>query len=128
MEITIKEAALNYLQNKFTADQHLFLALDDGSSKYSQLGGTCAIGNKFQIVVADELDPEYAFPLSNNANLPLTTGDLEQMYLGHGLVLDHQLGSLVLRDDTGILDGAVMVNKPQVLTKEVQEQLGNKIC
>ncbi len=60
MNITIKHAAKDYLAGKFIAGQHLFLALDDGSSKYSQLGGSCAIGNKWQIVVADAPDADYA--------------------------------------------------------------------
>lgn len=128
MNITIKPAALAYLKDHTTEQEHLFLALDDGSSKYSQLGGTCAIGNKFQIVASPVADADYDIALNTDSELTLTTGDEEEMYLGHGLVLDFQQASLVLRDDSGILDGAVNLSHPQVLTAEMQANLGDKIC
>lgn len=128
MNITIKPAALAYLKDHTTAQEHLFLALDDGSSKYSQLGGTCAIGNKFQIVASPVADSDYAIDLANDTELTLTTGEEEEMYLGHGLVLDFQQASLVLRDDSGILDGAVNLSHPQVLTADMQADMGGKIC
>ncbi|WP_461215720.1 iron-sulfur cluster biosynthesis family protein [Lacticaseibacillus sp. GG6-2] len=128
MKITIKPEALTYLQAKMAPEDRVFLALDDGSSKYSQLGGTCAIGNKYQLVLTDAEDSDYAIKVDNDAGVPLTTGDLELMYLGNGLVLDYQQATLVLRDDSGILDGAVMVNRPTPLTAEVQQAIGDKIC
>ncbi|MFD1393331.1 iron-sulfur cluster biosynthesis family protein [Lacticaseibacillus jixianensis] len=134
MEITIKEAAQDYLATKLIPGERLLLALDDGSSKYSKLGGTCAIGNKFQLVIADAPDPDYAEALANNADLNLTTGALELTYLGHGLTMDYRNGMLNLRDDTGILDGAVTIARAQPLAKEEaarreeMKALGGKIC
>ena len=128
MKITIKPEALTYLRTKMAPEERVFLALDDGSSKYSQLGGSCAIGNKYQLVLTTATDPDYAIAVENEAGLALTTGDPELMYLGNGLVLDYQQAALVLRDDSGILDGAVMVNHPAPLTAEVQQSIGNKIC
>lgn len=128
MNISIKPAAVDYLKAHTTNQAHLFLALDDGSSKYSQLGGTCAIGNKFQIVESSVADADYAITLDTDSDLKLTTGEEEEMYLGHGLVLDFQQASLVLRDDSGILDGAVNISQPQVLTAEMQASMGDKIC
>ena len=43
MQISIKPAAVTYLKDHVNQDQRLFLALDDGSSKYSKLGGSCAL-------------------------------------------------------------------------------------
>ncbi|MCI1986305.1 MAG: iron-sulfur cluster biosynthesis family protein [Lactobacillus sp.] len=133
MKITIKPEALAYLRTKMGSEERLFLALDDGSSKYSQLGGSCAIGNKYQLVISDQADADYALPLDNDAGLALTTGDLEEMYLGQGLVLDYQLASLALRDNSGILDGAVMVSRPVAVVDDAalraqRQELGNKIC
>lgn len=134
MEINIKEAAQDYLATKLIPGERLLLALDDGSSKYSKLGGTCAIGNKFQLVIADAPDPDYAEALANNADLNLTTGALELTYLGHGLTMDYRNGMLNLRDDTGILDGAVTIARAQPLSKEEaarreeMKALGGKIC
>ena len=115
-------------------DQRLFLALDDGSSKYSKLGGSCAIGNKYQLVVADEDDQDYALPLDNEAGFKLTTGDPETDYFGSGLTLDFKNASLALRDDSGILDGAVTLNKDAALPqndaqrRDDMTKLGGKIC
>ncbi|KRK74078.1 iron-sulfur cluster biosynthesis family protein [Lacticaseibacillus nasuensis] len=128
MNITIKHAAKDYLAGKFIAGQHLFLALDDGSSKYSQLGGSCAIGNKWQIVVADAPDADYALPVVNDAGLDLTTGEEETMYLDNGLVLDYRMGALALRADSGILDGAVTVSHAQPQTAGVTQAIGAKTC
>lgn len=134
MEINIKQAALDYLATKLIPGERLFLALDDGSSKYSKLGGTCAIGNKFQMVIADAPDADYAEAMPNNADLNLTTGALELTYLGHGLVLDYRNGMLNLHDDTGVLDGAVTLDRAQPLSQEEQSRreemkaLGGKIC
>lgn len=134
MDITIKPAAKDYLANKVSAKDHVFLALDDGSSKFSKLGGSCAIGNKFQLVVSDNSDADYDETLANDADLDMTTAMPETMYLGHGLTLDYKNGSLALRDDSGVLDGAVTIDRYQAPTaddearrKEMQE-LGGKIC
>ncbi|WP_338215432.1 iron-sulfur cluster biosynthesis family protein [Lacticaseibacillus salsurivasis] len=134
MEISIKPEAKTYLAGKVLPSEHLFLALDDGSSKYSKLGGTCAIGNKFQLVISEVADDDYADALANDADLTITTGSLEPMYLGHGLTLDYRNGALNLRDDSGVLDGAVTLDRAQPLSDEEQARreemkaLGGKIC
>jgi hypothetical protein len=134
MQISIKPAAVTYLKDHVNQDQRLFLALDDGSSKYSKLGGSCAIGNKYQLVVADEDDQDYALPLDNEAGFKLTTGDPETDYFGSGLTLDFKNASLALRDDSGILDGAVTLNKDAALPqndaqrRDDMTKLGGKIC
>ncbi|WP_204122306.1 iron-sulfur cluster biosynthesis family protein [Lacticaseibacillus mingshuiensis] len=134
MQINIKPAAMEYLQGKVAKDQHLFLALDDGSSKFSKLGGSCAIGNKFQLVRSNQADSDYDVVIDNNADLNLTTAMPETMYLGHGLALDHKLGALVLSDDSGMLDGAVTIeDAPEApqdddAKRKEMETLGGKIC
>ncbi|WP_125702388.1 iron-sulfur cluster biosynthesis family protein [Lacticaseibacillus daqingensis] len=134
MEITIKPDAKQYLAQKVPAGAQILLALDDGSSKYSKLGGSCAIGNKFQLVITEAGDPDYAEPIDNDAGLTLTTGQPELMYLGHGLILDYRLGMLALRDDSGVLDGAVTVTEAAPLSEEDKKRreemttLGGKIC
>lgn len=79
-------------------------------------------------------DQDYALPLENDAGLKLTTGDPETDYFGSGLTLDFKNASLALRDDSGILDGAVTLNQvtstPQNDDKRREEMksLGGKIC
>ena len=109
MKINITENAKDYLLKKDIDGKHIFLALDDGSSKFSKLGGSCAIGNKFQLVISSVPDQAYTDTIENDADLNLTTGKEEANYLGNGLKLDYKMGLLKLSDDSSILDGAVTV-------------------
>ncbi|WP_225047980.1 iron-sulfur cluster biosynthesis family protein [Lacticaseibacillus kribbianus] len=134
MKITIKPDAKTYLDDRLVEGERLFLALDDGSSKFSKLGGSCTIGTKYQLVIATAADPEYNIEVANDAGYALYTADPELMYLGDGLTLDYQLGTLALRDNSGILDGAVTIGRAAPLsTEEVARRaemvtLSGKIC
>lgn len=134
MEMKIKDAAKDYLANKISPGDVVLLALDDGSNKFSNLGGSCTIGSKFQFVVTDQLDPEFDEPLENNLNLKLYTGQPELVYLTDGLNIDYKMGFLVLSDNSGIIDGAVSVTKYEAHEKtdaelkEEMQTLGNQIC
>jgi hypothetical protein len=135
MKINITENAQNYLAKKDIDGKHIFLALDDGSSKFSKLGGSCAIGNKFQLVVSPVEDQDYSTTIENNADLDLTMGKEEATFLGEGLALDYKMGLLKLTDNSGILDGAVTVQNyepadvqdKEELSKDMKD-LGTKIC
>ncbi|MFD1672623.1 iron-sulfur cluster biosynthesis family protein [Agrilactobacillus yilanensis] len=135
MELNVKAAAEAYLKTKIEPGAIVFLATDDGSSKFSKVGGTCAIGNKFQLVVSDQQDTDYNIPMANNMGYQLFTSDGELDYLSNGLNLDYRNASLLLKDDSGILDGAVDV--VNVVTASLatdqsrsteMENLGGKIC
>lgn len=135
MKMNITENAQQYLSGKNVDGQHIFLALDDGSSKFSKLGGSCAIGNKFQLVISPIADKDYTDAIENNADLALTSGKEEATFLGAGLSLDYKMGLLKLSDNSGVLDGAVSVQNyepadaqsKEALKKDMQE-IGNKIC
>nr|WP_272481152.1 iron-sulfur cluster biosynthesis family protein [Holzapfeliella floricola] len=110
MKLVIKDTAKDFLKDKLPSDKrHVFLALDDGSSKFSKMGGSCAIGNKFQFVFSNQPDDDYQNVIENNFDLDLTMSKEEEAFLGNGLVLEYKNAALVLRDDSGILDGAVSV-------------------
>ena len=135
MKINIKDDAKEYLKSKGIDSQHVFLALDDGSTKYSKIGGTCAIGNKFQLVISPITDPDYNEKLENNDNLDLSIGKEEKQFLSTGLALDYRMGLLKLTDDTGVLDGAVTINfynpddaKSKEELKKEMKSLGGKVC
>ncbi|ANK59555.1 iron-sulfur cluster biosynthesis family protein [Loigolactobacillus backii] len=134
MKINIKQAAATYLATKIPVGKNVFLALDDGSNKFSKLGGSCSIGNKFQLVVADQADAEYNIEVDNNLGLTLTTAQPETTFLGNGLALDYNNAMLKLTDDSGILDGAVTVAPATVPTQDQKAlkaemtELGGKIC
>ncbi|AEV94750.1 iron-sulfur cluster biosynthesis family protein [Pediococcus claussenii] len=135
MKLNIKPNAFEYLKSKGIDGQHIFLALDDGSSKFSKLGGSCAVGNKYQIVISPVADDDYSTAIDNDQNVNLTTGKEELTFLGEGLALDYKMGILKLSDNGGILDGAVTVTNyhpdENLSTEEKRKEMkaiGNNIC
>lgn len=134
MEITIKDAAKAYLTENIQSGSVLLLTTDDGSNRYSTVGGTCAIGDKFQFVALTADDPDYAISLDNNAGLNIKTNADTELYLSNGLVLDRVFNQLSLRDDSGILDSAVGLitytaeEKSELDLKKEMQTLGTRIC
>lgn len=135
MKINIKPEALSYLANKIPAGSRVILTTDDGSNKYSSLGGSCAIGDKFQLVILKEADPKYSIPLENNANYEMSTSPDDEDFLSNGLNIDFIHNTLALKDNSGILDGALTVvdwrNVDPETAAERREKmlsLGDKIC
>lgn len=134
MEITIKDAAKAYLAENVQPGSTLLLTTDDGSNRYSTVGGTCAIGDKFQFVALTDDDPEYPITLENNAGWILKTNADTELYLSNGLILDRVFNQLSLRDDSGILDSAVGLitytteEKSKLDLKKEMQTLGTRIC
>lgn len=134
MKINIKDTAVTYLKKHVDFTKPVILALDDGSNKYSNLGGTCAIGDKFQLVVSDRLDPDFDRPLVNDAGLQLYTSKAEEYFFTTGLNLKHQSGTLQLGDDSGLLDSAVTIQVAKLEEEAARERdeqkvtMKNQIC
>lgn len=124
ISINIKPEAKEIIEKKNPENKTLLLALNDGSNKYSRLGGTCTIGANFQFVILDKKDPKYTIKVENNAGFDLWTSPAEVSFFEGGLVVNARNYTLSLSDDSGILDGAVSIDEytPQELTKkEMQE-------
>ncbi|KRL94648.1 iron-sulfur cluster biosynthesis family protein [Levilactobacillus hammesii] len=134
MEITIKEAAKAYLDAHVQPGSVLLLTTDDGSNRYSTVGGTCAIGDKFQFVALTDADPDYPISVTNNAGLTIKTNADTELYLSNGLILDRVFNQLALRDDSGVLDSAVglitytAAEKSKLDLKKEMQTLGTRIC
>ncbi|WP_125545153.1 iron-sulfur cluster biosynthesis family protein [Levilactobacillus lindianensis] len=134
MDITIKDAAQAYLAAHVQPNMTLLLTTDDGSNRYSTVGGTCAIGDKFQFVALTEDDVNYPLTVDNNAGLTIRTNADTALYLGNGLILDRVFNQLSLRDDTGVLDSAVGLitytaqEKSDLDLKREMQTLGTRIC
>lgn len=134
MFITIKDAAKTYLTDHVKPGMTLLLTTDDGSNRYSTVGGTCAIGDKFQFVALDGGDSAYPLIVDNEAGLNIRTNADTALYLGNGLILDRVFNQLALRDDTGILDSAVGLitytaqEKSDLDLKREMQTLGTRIC
>lgn len=130
MKINIMDTARDYLAQKAAPNQFIFLGLDDGASKFSKLGGSCAVGGKFQLVLSDQADADYSIPVENNAGYQLFTSKEEMPYLEDGLYLQFHNAALGLGGNSGLLDGAMRVVKadPSQVTRKEMETLGGKIC
>ncbi len=86
VQINIKDEAQELIKKHVKLGQVVILTLDDGSNKYSTLGGTCTIGADFQLIVTDQKDPEYPVVMENNAGLEMYTSDNELAFLTDGLL------------------------------------------
>ncbi|CAJ1195285.1 hypothetical protein CPR19088_GLDEOEPO_02376 [Companilactobacillus paralimentarius] len=136
MKINIKPEALTYLENKnVPTDATIILTTDDGSNKYSSLGGSCAIGDKFQLVILKDADPKYTVELDNDAGFNLSTSPSDADLMTNGLNISLWHNALALKDNSGILDGALSVVdwrnvKPETAAerREKMISLGDKIC
>jgi hypothetical protein len=136
MKINIKEETQTYLKNKeVPTNAKMILTTDDGSNKYSSLGGSCAIGDKFQIVILKDDDPNYTIDLENDAGLDLKTSPSDADLLGNGLNISVWHNALALKDNSGILDGSLaVVDWRNVKPETAQERrdkmikLGDQIC
>lgn len=135
MKINIKAEAQTYLKDKIPAGSRVILTTDDGSNKYSSLGGSCAIGNKFQLVILKADDPDYTTTLENNAGYDMHTAPADEDFLGNGLNIDRWHNALALKDDSGMLDGALAVVDWREVTPETEAErrekmqtIGTKIC
>lgn len=135
MKIDIKPEAQTYLANKIPAGVRMILTTDDGSNKYSSLGGSCAIGDKFQLVVLKDADSDYTVPLENNAGYEMSTSPSDEDLLSNGLNISLWHNALALKDNSGILDGALSVVdwrnvKPETADerRKKMETLGDQIC
>lgn len=121
ISINIKPEAKELIEKKMDKDhQIVILALDDGSNKYSKKGGTCTIGDSFQFVILEKLDPKYNIKIENNAGLDLYTAEPETTYFEPGLVLNARASTLSLSSDSGIIDGGVTVSQyePEEVTAD----------
>ncbi|HIY93963.1 iron-sulfur cluster biosynthesis family protein [Companilactobacillus sp. HBUAS56275] len=135
MKIDFKDEALKYLEDKIPAGSTVILTTDDGSNKYSSLGGSCAIGDKFQLVILKDADPKYTVPIENNAGYKMSTEEQYTDFFTAGLNISLLHNALALKDNSGILDGALSVVDWRDVKPETDEQrhdkmvkLGNQIC
>lgn len=111
--IKITNAMVELLKKKKINDKILLLVTDDGGGKYSLQGGACSIGSKFSIVVVDQMDDGYQVKVENNADLNLYTSEYDLHFLNKGLTMDFKNYLISLKDDTGMLDGAVLIANGQ---------------
>lgn len=111
VNVNIKSAAADKVKNQVEDGQIVLLSLNDGSNKYSDIGGSCAAGSRFQFVILDKQDPDFSIEVENNAGLKIYTSPAEMQYLGNDLVVDVKNAAMSLSDDSGVIDGAMTINE-----------------
>lgn len=112
MKLTISEAAQHYLTNKLGAGATFLLTLNDGSNQFSSAGGTCMIGDKYQIVSLPQPVAPYTIQLANQP-FNVYISEYEKMFLGQAvkLAINPSSATLVLKDETGLLDNNLLINQ-----------------
>ncbi|WP_338207088.1 iron-sulfur cluster biosynthesis family protein [Lactobacillus juensis] len=111
VKMNIKAGAADKIKKSVQDGQVVLLSLNDGSNKYSNIAGSCAAGTRFQFVVLDKQDPDFAIKVENNADLDLYTSPAEMQYLGNNLVVDEKNAAISLADDSGVIDAAMTVSE-----------------
>lgn len=130
LKINIKPEAQTLINKEVKPGSIVLLALNDGSNGYSKMGGTCTIGDSFQLIVLDHKDPDFDIKIENNMGLELYTGKPETAYLDDGLVFNARNSTLSLSSDGGIIDGGVTIDTytGKKLTKEEMKDMSRKTC
>ena len=135
MKITIKPEAQTYLTDKIPSGSIVILTTDDGSNKYSSVGATCALADKFQLIILNQPDDNFTVPIANEVNYHLSMAAYEQYLVSDHLTLGYDHGTLTLKDKSGILDNNLSIIdwrnvKPETEKERLNkmETLGDQIC
>ncbi|MCI1290503.1 MAG: iron-sulfur cluster biosynthesis family protein [Lactobacillus sp.] len=128
--IKFTQAALAELKKRGLLSHPLLLIADDGGGKYSLAGGSCSIGASFSIIKLSKLDPDYPEVLENEAGVELYTSKYDLTLLEDNLVMDYVNGGLLLKNDSGLLDGAMRIGDGDRLlaANHAVQQTGVKNC
>ena len=131
VKMTISQDAINFLKNRGYDKHEIILIVDGGGGDYSIEGGSCNIGIDYSLISLDTMkhDSRYSVKIENNADFEIYTSDYDLAFLGDNLILDIHDTTLRLRNDSGILTGAVKIAKASFLAKRAKEGIiGSKNC
>jgi uncharacterized protein YqkB len=112
MELTVTEPAKKVLELKLGQLSEFLFVLNDGSNQFSSAEGCCLIGDRFLIVPTAEPIEPFTKPIKNN-EYRIFTSEYDAIFLTGKLVLDvnPSSGTLVLKNEGGILDNNVLIKK-----------------
>lgn len=123
VKMTISQDAINFLKNRGYDKHEIILIVDGGGGDYSIEGGSCNIGMDYSLISLDTMkhDSRYSVKIENNADFEIYTSDYDLAFLGDNLVLDIHDTTLRLRNDSGILTGAVKIAKASFLAEQAKK-------
>lgn len=131
IKMTISPEAIDYLKKRNFKNHEILLIVDGGGGDYSIEGGSCSIGMDYSLILLDtrSSDPRYPVEIKNNSDLKFYTSDYDLAFLGNNLVLNVENTTLALKNDSGILTGAVKLAKASDLAEKAKLGiLGSKNC
>ena len=114
VKMTISQDAINFLKNRGYDKHEIILIVE---------GGSCNIGMDYSLISLDTMkhDSRYSVKIENNADFEIYTSDYDLAFLGDNLVLDIHDTTLRLRNDSGILTGAVKIAKASFLAEQAKK-------
>ncbi|MFH5810584.1 iron-sulfur cluster biosynthesis family protein [Companilactobacillus sp. FL22-1] len=135
MKITITDNAKQFLADKIPTGSVVILTTDDGSNKYSSVGATCDLADKFQLIILNQPDDNFNLTIENDSGYQLSMSKFEEYLVGDNLTIDFDHDTLTLRDKTGILDSNLSIIdwrnvKPETEKERLNKMvtLGDQIC
>lgn len=109
MNLTISDSATAALKKRLNSDTFI-LALNDGTNQFSTVGGSCAVGDKFQILASQGAKDNYTIPLeTDHFQVYISAG--EEAFINEDIALDYneRLSTFSLKTNGGILDNNLLI-------------------
>ncbi|ANZ57739.1 hypothetical protein BGL34_03880 [Fructilactobacillus lindneri] len=110
MELTITDPAMDYIKKRLPNAKYYLLATDDGSNQYSKGGGSCTVGDTFQVVGVNKLAAPYDIKMENNQDVPFYTSKNDESFFDKGMKIDFKNNWLQLKNDGELMDGQMTTN------------------
>ncbi|MEO1771950.1 MULTISPECIES: iron-sulfur cluster biosynthesis family protein [Enterococcus] len=112
MKLDIRKQAVEALTDKLGSNEGFILALNDGSNQFSTVGGSCAVGDKFQIIPTEGPTEQFQEVLEND-RFKVYISDEEKVFLGNEVVIDYndRLSTFSLKNESGTLDSNILLKK-----------------
>lgn len=109
MKLTITAPAANALEKRLQSTTFI-LALNDGTNQFSTVGGSCAVGDKFQILASDGPSDQYQLPVECD-HFQVFTSSGEESFINEDITLDYneRLSTFSLKTSSGILDNNLLI-------------------
>lgn len=109
MKLTITDSAANALEKRLQSTTFI-LALNDGTNQFSTVGGSCAVGDKFQILASEGPTEQYNLPVASD-HFQVFTSAGEEGFIKEDIKLDYndRLSTFSLKTSSGILDNNLLI-------------------
>lgn len=118
-KIKISDDVIKILKRRNSENHPFILIVDGGGGDYSIEDGSCSLGMDYSLILLDtrDNDPRYPITFNSNTNFTIFTSDYDLAFLGDNLILDLKNTTLRLRNDSGLLTGAVKIARASDLQR-----------